>query len=166
MQLYITDGGRRSSGFVSEKSDCTVRALACALDIPYNEAHAVAKRAGRKRGRRFRTHLMLNQAVRDGILHTKLYPSPGLTLNRAVEQHPRGRFIIRIRNHVLALVDGVIHDMYLSGARCRVRDIWQIIPESSQFAMAALDPKPVKPAITQTQVNELWERLNKLEARI
>jgi len=165
IKLKVTDGGRQSSGFFQERRDCTVRSLANAADIPYSEAHAIAKAAGRTNGHGYHTSLILKVAERRGVftftqIELPVYLSNGngqLPTLASVVQHFRdGRYIVVTRNHAMALVDGVIHDTGLVGARSRVKFVYRIQPT-----------EPVKVApITQPQVNELWERLNRLEARL
>lgn len=166
IKLKQTDGGRQSSGFLRERRDCTVRSLAEAADIPYNEAHAIAKAAGRTDGHGFHTAMILTVAKQRGVIDfqhiiaksyhyaTNSYP----TLLQTVAKYRTGRYIICTRHHAMAMVDGVIHDTGLVGVRSRIVQV---------FAVQLPQPKTKisNPVITQAQVNELWERLNRLEAR-
>jgi hypothetical protein len=162
MNFYKTDGGRQSSGFFAEKKDCTVRSFAVAADIPYADAHLLAKRSGRKDGKGWWSERILAVAAKDGLLAYSetpcMIPGPRYTVRyptvaQVISRRPTGRYIITTHNHAFAVIDGVIHDTGLLGIGCRVRQIFEV------------KPKTVAPAITQAQVSELWERLNKLEAR-
>jgi hypothetical protein len=160
--LIVTDGGREKAGFVHESRDCAVREFATATDIPYARAHALLKAAGRRDRKGTRT-TSFNLALAtsgidyeclpirlDGLLGgSRTFP----TLAQTVQRYSTGRYVIMTCNHAMALIDGVIHDKgAVSGSRSRIRHIYRI--KTKQAA-----------AITQTQISELWERLNKLEAR-
>jgi hypothetical protein len=160
--LYKTDGGRQSSGFFAEKKDCTVRSFACAADIPYSEAHAIMKRSGRRDGRGWWSERGLAVAKADGLLDfakvpcaipARNYLVTWPTVAQVIARYKTGRYIICTRRHAMALIDGTIHDTGLVGLRSRITSIFEVKPTRAA------------PAITQSQVNELWERLNRLEAR-
>jgi hypothetical protein len=168
--LVKTDGGRQSSGYTCENKDCTVRSFALAADVPYDVAHDVAKRSGRKNNKGWWPEKILAEAQKAGLvefvevpvgaqnvqrynrLHgfiTKIkYP----TVTDVARRYRKGRYVISTRNHATALIDGVIHDTGLR-PRAQVVQIFEVRPVQAA------------PAITQPQVNELWERLNRLEAR-
>jgi hypothetical protein len=168
--LYKTDGGRQSSGYTCENKDCTVRSFACAADVPYDVAHDVAKRSGRKNNKGWWPEKILRVAAVEGLIEftelpvgaqnvrgynrlhgfvTKIqYP----TVEQVARRLRKGRYIVSTCSHATAVIDGVIHD---TGMRPRARVV----------AIFEVKPKQVAPAITQPQVNELWERLNRLEAR-
>jgi hypothetical protein len=170
VKLHKTDGGRQSSGFTCENKDCTVRSFACAADVPYTVAHDVARRAGRKNGQGWHPDKILKVAAEDGLVEFKAVPVGaqnvlrrdrwcGLvtkiqypTVEQVVRRHTQGRYIVVTCNHAMALIDGVVHDGGVH-PKARVQEIFEIRPIET------------KPAITQAQVNELWERLNRLEAR-
>ena len=164
--LYKTDGGRQSSGFVLERRDCTVRSFACAADIPYIEAHGIAKRSGRRNGHGWYPERILAQAQKDGVLDFAKVPcaipmynytTKWPTLGQIIAKYPTGRYIVSTHNHAMALIDGTIHDTGLVGLRCRIQNIFEVKP-----AVKAL---PAAPQITQTQINDLWARMDALEAK-
>lgn len=51
--LVITDAGRSTSKRPRQRDDCTVRAVAIALDLSYDDAYELLASAGRKCGKRF-----------------------------------------------------------------------------------------------------------------
>lgn len=162
VNIKVTDGGRQSSGFLLERHDCTVRSFACAADVPYSEAHRILQKSGRKNGKGWYSERGLAVAKKEGLLDFVRIPcslqAGGYritwpTLAQIIARYKTGRYIICTRKHSMALIDGVIHDTGLVGLRSRVRLIHEVKPIQA------------KPAITQAQVSELWERLNKLEAR-
>jgi hypothetical protein len=170
LSLCKTDGGRLSSGFAHEKKDCTVRSFAVAVDVPYPVAHDVAKRSGRPDKKGWWPEKILRVAQQDGLVEfvpvpvgarsvqqysrmhgfiTRIkYP----TLTDVARRYKKGRYILSTRNHATALIDGQIHDTGLRPG-ARILEIFEV--------------RPVAPVavITQSQINELWARLDALEAR-
>ena len=93
-----------------ERADCTVSALACVAAIGYEVAHDIAKSAGRVSGRRFHGHRVVAAAKARGIGFRKLPLVRRRTLARFLREYPVGRFYVKTRGHVLAVVDGVPAD--------------------------------------------------------
>ena len=93
---------------LNEKNDCTVRALSEALGIPYLEAYGMMIGYGRKAKKRFNCRPMYSE------LGTAM-PRPAMTVERYVSLIAHsGRWIIEIRGHVFAVIEGEIKDMYPS----------------------------------------------------
>lgn len=91
-----------------ERNDCVVRALAIAADLPYMTAHAFCSAQGRKPGGGMYDAPAIAALEAAGL---RQEPSPGsITLARFRDQHPRGRYVIFVRGHTLAVVDGHFHD--------------------------------------------------------
>ena len=89
----------------NEKNDCTVRAYAKAAGITYLEAHAELAAAGRKHGQGFRVWTFYEKK---GFLW---YPRPHRRVDNFVLNIAHtGSWIVLIRRHVFAVVDGAIHD--------------------------------------------------------
>jgi hypothetical protein len=165
--LYKTDGGRQSSGFVLERRDCTVRSFACAADIPYIKAHDIAKRSGRVNGKGWWSEKILAVARQEGVVEFVEMPVGAQNVQRYNRMHgfitriqyptvesvarrySKGRYILNTRNHAIALIDGVCHDTGMR-PKARVVSIWEV--------------RPAAPC-TQAQVNELWARMDALEAK-
>ena len=108
MILHYTDAGRASSGFAAvERLDCSVRAVAIALRLSYAQAHGKLKALGRRTG----CKLYKSPAVfLDGL---GLVQRPDLscrTVATAVRYMTEGRFIVRVPQHVFAVIDGIIFD--------------------------------------------------------
>lgn len=49
----------------------------------------------------------------------------GTTLRTFCREHPKGRFLVTVSQHALAVVDGVVYDYCARDLR-RIRDVWQI----------------------------------------
>jgi len=168
--LVKTDGGRQSSGYTCENKDCTVRSFALAANVPYDVAHDVARRSGRKNNKGWWPAKILTEAQKAGLVEFVEVPVGAQNIQRynrlygfitkikyptvtdIARRYRTGRYIISTRSHATALIDGVIYDMGLR-PRAQVVQIFEVRPVQAA------------PKITQPQVNELWERLNRLEAR-
>ena len=120
MRLATSRYAQRPAKFAYERHDCAVRALAVAADISYDEAHAALKRNGRKDKRATYPASTRGVAAEYGFVEEP--EKRGKTLAQFTRQQPVGRYLVRIRNHALAVVDGVVHDWPdTSGPRSRVR---------------------------------------------
>lgn len=120
IETVISDAGRASSG-IDEKRDCTVRATATALDIPYAEAHAKLKALGRKDKRAFaflRAAKIWNWETRPDLSCR--------SLKKILPELAIGRFVVRVRGHVFAVVDGKISDLSEARPNETVLMVYQI----------------------------------------
>lgn len=106
MKWKITDCGRSTSG-LKEKNDCTVRVLAAVLCLDYRTAHGLLAKAGRKDGHGFRF-----REPEVFALGLEALPEYSCKTWRSVSKElpTLGSFVIRVRGHVFAVVDGVVHD--------------------------------------------------------
>lgn len=121
----------------NERADCTVAALASAAGMPYREAHAVLKKAGRvsRKGFKFRLWLdnqcaiacMKNTTFQVGNYKVMRVRFPEyrstITLAKFLRDFPKGRFILRKAHHVFAVIDGRVSNLD-TGARTRITNIW------------------------------------------
>jgi hypothetical protein len=133
MQYIKTDGGMRSSGF-AEHNDCAVRAYALFKNIPYNGAHDTFKKLGRRDGHCTKNHIIYDLLGRDTRKE-----GTGLTLNQLVAQHPTGRVYGMKRGHAFAIIDGVLHDQWQVGGKCRITWYWVAGDTTPDFT----DPAPI-----------------------
>lgn len=86
-----------------ERACCTVRATAAALRLSYDDAHAKLKALGRKDNCGFKLAPHLDALG--------LEQRPDLScrsLEGILPEMTTGRFIVRVRHHVFAVIDGVI----------------------------------------------------------
>ena len=109
-----------------ESNDCTVRALANAANIPYETAHNLLRKHGRKSARGCNSdvwHKAYNEAgfrllgiygttARTRHMSRKLdvNPKSGITIGRMLPSLGDGAYIVVITGHALAIVDGNIID--------------------------------------------------------
>ena len=110
-----------------EDNDCTVVALSIAAGIPYNVAHDILRAAGRERCKGFRLVGWLRCQYRDGrsVCGYKVIPvnAGRKTLAQVRRDFPKGRFILRKRGHVFAMIDNEVMD-YGRGNRTRITDLF------------------------------------------
>lgn len=107
MKYIEHDGGRL--GFApNEKLDCTVRAVALASGIPYAEAHALCKAYGRKDGHKMKGFEFFMKTT---FPQVRRAGDCGITLGRWVAAHSQGTYLLKVRGHVVTVIDGVALDL-------------------------------------------------------
>ena len=103
-----------SSGKFREKNDCVVKALAIASGKSYEEAHEILKKHGRKnrRGTQRYTSLKAIREVNPSADFERIKKPNGsqYTFRTISEAFPKGNYILYVRGHAAAMVDGVIED--------------------------------------------------------
>src|ERR1700675_1621574 len=105
---YVVFDGR-TEPYKHEQLDCTVRAVSAACSMEYGHAHAFLEAFGRRdRHKTSFVAFMAFYAPLGDYKHRLIYSAEGLTVNQFIKANPSGRFILRIRGHVFAVVDGCI----------------------------------------------------------
>lgn len=128
------DGGRALAGFRGDARDCVVRAIAIAAELPYDLVYAdLADRTferpvrdGTRNARTARNGIAKN--VRRAFLSDlgwhwtpTMQIGSGTTVHLRADELPRGRLIVSVSRHLVAVVDGVIRDTFdcsRDGTRC------------------------------------------------
>lgn len=139
------DGGREAAGFRGKTGDCVTRAIAIATGKPYREVYdalwagnkdyastrrgRVARKIASGRGRSGTT-------PRNGVFKEVSKPylqslgwrftptmhiGSGCKVHLRADELPKGRLIVKVSRHMVAVIDGVIHDTYdcsRDGTRC------------------------------------------------
>lgn len=123
---------------VNETDDCAVQALATAANVPYAFAHkAMAAQCGRQIGKGTSVYLMNRYMDGPGakcrarvtrLPYGKGADKTGITLRSFCRKHNRGRFVVCVRGHALAVVDGEIIDGWEGSDLRRVVDAWRVKP--------------------------------------
>lgn len=113
-----------------ERNDCTVRALAAAMNISYDNAHDHMAKYGRKHRHGMYTGAICN-ALRAldwevidpfDLMNQVLGRDYGqITINQLLKHRQKGRMYVLTRGHALAVVDGVVHDSHAPSKRTRVQ---------------------------------------------
>lgn len=127
----------------TEARDCTVRALANAAEMPYEKAHALLKKHGRKdrRGAYFTTMKPAYEeagfvlygvygtttAARYTARITKMQASEGTTLGKLLPKLGLGEYIVNTTGHAVAVVNGKIIDTFDNPAGKRVIAVFKRI---------------------------------------
>jgi len=138
--------------FSHEKRDCTVRAISCAFNIPYEKAHAFMKKNGRadKHGVIFRSVIGYKPRVIFGK-RISLHKNTKGTVGKFIKNHPTGTYIIAIRHHVFAVKDGVIFDLLKPNPNWHIKDYYYIsTPKISSNEIKDNNNKPESLGNTQT----------------
>lgn len=152
---------------MGENNDCAVIAAANVLDVPYAQAHDLFKRHGRRdrKGTKRKVSLAalrdasnLEIVYDDALLSLqKLFVRPmklpkAKTLKQMLQTLPnQGRYWIAAGHHAVAYIDGKLYDnLVFSKLKARVTKVYKIT---------------LKSPLSQSQINELWARLDKLERK-
>ena len=116
----LTDGGRVGEGFTHESKDCAVRALAILKGWTYAKSHSYWESKGRKPNDGVYWHQNCGDA---GV--QKVPGINGGSIGKVLASLPKGRFVIRVRHHVFAVIDGVPQDTFCPNARGHVKAVYQ-----------------------------------------
>ena len=141
MKFIENDGGRKAAGYKGNTGDCVTRAIAIAAQVPYKEVYdelyergtVFAKSSRSATAARIRKY---GASPRNGV-HREIYDSylsdlgwkwyPTMQIGQGCKVHlkadelPSGRIICRVSKHIVAVIDGAVHDTYnptRGGTRC------------------------------------------------
>lgn len=122
MKFKYNDGGR-SAYFRGKAGDCVVRAVAIATQKDYKDVYkAISALIGytpRQGVRKTDTRKVM--AHFGGVWHSTMKIGSGCKVHLKREELPSGRIVCNCSGHVVAMVDGVINDIYdpsRGGTRC------------------------------------------------
>lgn len=105
---YITCKDDRSE--YGETNDCTVIALATALECSYKEAHQILERWGRRKRKGIPLDLTLQTRGKEIGITERMNFEKSPTLRQFIKDNPEGNFIVIVRGHALCVKNGVIYD--------------------------------------------------------
>lgn len=123
----FNDGGRQAAGYTGGAGDCVVRAVAIAAELPYRMVYDDLFILQRERRPRKNERQQSNRSPRDGVFKdiTRQYLAglgwewtptmhigSGTTVHLAEGELPGGRLVAQCSKHVVAVVDGVVHDTH------------------------------------------------------
>jgi hypothetical protein len=118
------DGGRANAGFKGIAKDCATRAIAIASGKGYREVYDhINKVAGKPVARSGVTKDVVAQVMQDlGFKWTATMKiGSGCKVHLKADELPTGRVVCRTSRHLVAVIDGVVHDTYdctRDGSRC------------------------------------------------
>ena len=141
MDYVYNDGGRAAAGYKGDAGDCVVRAIAIATQTPYQEvyddlkrhreiyarehndraARRIEERGSSPRNGNPRSVYELYLATKGWVFVPTMKIGAGCKVHLRREELPAGRIIARVSKHLVAVVDGVMHDTHnpsRGGTRC------------------------------------------------
>lgn len=133
------DGGRKAAGYKGSTGDCVCRAITIATGQPYQTVYDALNEAAqverpRRRGRRSQARTGVKIATIRKFLTSlgwrwtpTMQIGSGCTVHLKDGELPSGRLIVSVSKHMVAVIDGVIHDTSdpsRDGTRC-VYGYWQ-----------------------------------------
>lgn len=140
MAYQYNDGGRKAAGYRGDAGDCVCRAIAIAVQIPYEVVYhdlnvlGASERKGKKRrGKSSARTGVYKPTIRKYLQSLGWLWTPTMQIGQGCKVHlradelPTGRLIVSVSRHVTAVIDGVIqdtHDPSRDGTRC-VYGYWQ-----------------------------------------
>lgn len=140
MQFILNDGGRAEAGYKGRTGDCVVRAIAIASGKPYQEVYDAIndhakdeKPSKRRRGKssaRTGVHKVTYQKYLEslGAVWTPtMFVGQGCKVHLTDGELPMGRLVVSVSRHLVAVIDGVIHDTHdpQREMHCTDRDVGQ-----------------------------------------
>lgn len=134
MRFVFDDGGRAAAGYKGKTDDCACRAIAIAAEVPYQTVydllneHAQGQRITKRQPRRgsartgiYKNTIKLVLQELGWVWTPTMAIGSGCIVHLRDHELPRGRLIVSLSRHIVAVVDGVIHDTHdpsRDGSRC------------------------------------------------
>lgn len=133
LPVIIDDGGRADAGFRGQTGDCVTRAVAIATGMPYREVYDLFNEQARsERPRKGKSRSSARTGVHKPTIrrvmaslgwewHPTMGIGTGCTVHLAEGELPTGRLVVSCSKHVVAVLDGIVHDTYdptRDGTRC------------------------------------------------
>jgi len=143
MQIVYDDGGRKAAGYTGTTSDCVTRAIAIATQKPYQEVYDALNDLGKQerprshwagwqRGMVRRSRSTARTGVHIATIRKymasigwvwvpTMFIGQGCKVHLTADELPPGRLVVSVSKHEVAVIDGVIHDLFdpaRGGTRC------------------------------------------------
>lgn len=128
------DGGRGAAGYKGNAGDCGVRAIAIAMERPYQEVYdemniflKTQKYSSKMRGTSSSRNGIHGKFFREYMATKGWRWTPTMLVGQGCKVHlrkeelPMGRIICNVSKHYVAVIDGVINDTFdpsRNGTRC------------------------------------------------
>jgi hypothetical protein len=155
MRVKFDDGGRAAAGYKGTTRDCVTRAIAIVTGKPYQEVYdalnaaATRERKGKRKRRRSSARTGVHKpTIRKYLAALGFKWTPTMRIGQGCKVHlrdgelPTGRLLVSVSRHLVAVIDGVIHDTHdcsRGGTRC-VYGYFQL--ESQQTSQILAFPTP------------------------
>jgi hypothetical protein len=140
MRFQYNDGGRAAAAYKGKTGDCTCRAISIATDLPYQQVydllndHTAAQRITKRQPRRgsartgiYRSTIRLVMEQLGWTWTPTMEIGSGCKVHLRAGELPTGRLVVSVSKHIVAVIDGVIHDTHdpsRDGTRC-VYGFWR-----------------------------------------
>ncbi len=178
LRFVQNDGGRQAAGFKGKTGDCVCRAIAIVTGKPYREVYdalnQAAKRERPRKGGRKRSSARtgVNKATIRRYLEALGFEwmatmsiGSGCRVHLRADELPSGRLIVSVSRHIVAVIDGVVHDTHdpgRDGTRC-VYGYWTAPPGASATGGTAMGDestpprdKPVRDWLRKHNARSMW----------
>lgn len=100
--------------------DCTIRAYCKAENLDWNDAYDIASAVGKEMAMLCDDTRVVKEILTNNFKYEFVKLSKEerkKTVNEFAIEHPRGTYILSVRQHVVAVVDGYYYDSWDSGSR-------------------------------------------------
>lgn len=132
MKYQYNDGGRGEAGYKGTTGDCVTRAIAIATEKPYKEIASMIGVYGERERPRRGTKSSYRTGVRKRTMRKvmedlgwkwtpTMFIGQGCKVHLKEDELPKGRLVVNVSKHTVAVIDGVVHDIYdptRGGTRC------------------------------------------------
>jgi hypothetical protein len=117
-----------------DHNHCTVIATSTVCEISYDRAYKKLERVGRKHRRG--TWMFYEVVRRQGYDMQKVENTRGMTVSKFAELYPKGTYLLHVRAHAIAIVNGVINDhtseqVLKRKSKRRIKNCHQIIKQDN-----------------------------------
>ena len=125
MMYEYNDGGRAEAGYKGTTGDCVCRAIAIAVERPYQEVYDLINEFAKneRTGKRKTGKSSARNGVYKGTIHKIMEHygwkwTPTMLVGQGCKVHlksdelPAGRLVVSVSKHCTAVIDGVINDTY------------------------------------------------------
>jgi hypothetical protein len=161
--FVYNNGGRIDAGYKGTTGDCVCRAISIATETPYQEVYDLINKYGkqerlskrRKSKSSARTGVHKDTIRKIMLEHFGWKWKPTMLVGKGCQVHlkadelPKGRLVVSVSKHSVAVIDGVIHDTYdcsRGGTRCVYGYYYNDKQDSNpkKVAVVAVNPKVQK----------------------
>jgi len=141
MEFEYNDGGREAAGYTGKAGDCVTRAISIAAKLDYQMVYDELRQhsdeySNTRRNKIAKSIAKKGSTPRNGVhkpiireflkqkgweWHPTMRIGQGCTTHLLASELPSGRLIVSVSRHLVAVIDGVIHDTYdcsRFGTRC------------------------------------------------
>ena len=128
-QFNYNDGGRAKAGYKGTTGDCVTRAIAIVTELPYQQIYDMINNFAfleRKKKSNARTGVY-KKTIKKIMLSLgyewipTMHIGQGCKIHLKADELPSGRILCNVSKHSVAVINGVINDIYDSsrnGTRC------------------------------------------------